>query len=131
MEDIERMQREAERRVRRMQEHSRRVFEEHQHPAAQSGREPSVPPLTSPGLYAPVQERVPAPPWARPWPGMADERPAQRPDESVPSVRGEQKPRPAGPGMDAEQLLLLGLAILLLQSGCRPELAVALLYIAM
>ena len=28
-------------------------------------------------------------------------------------------------------MLLLGLAILLLQSGCRPELAVALLYIAM
>ena len=128
MEDIERMQREAERRVRRMQEHSRRVFEEHQHPAAQSGRGPDGPPLTSPGLYAPAQERVPAPPWERPWPGMADERPAQRPDESV---RGEQKPRPAGPGMDAEQLLLLGLAILLLQSGCRPELAVALLYIAM
>lgn len=130
MEDIERMQREAERRVRRMQEHSRRVFEEHQHPAAQSGREPSVPPLTSPGLYAPVQERVPAPPWERPWPDMADERHAP-PDGNVPSVRGGQEHRPAGPGLDAEQLLLLGLAILLLQSGCRPELAVALLYIAM
>ena len=131
MEDIERMQREAERRVRRMQEQSRRVFEEHQHPAAQSGREPSGPPLTSPGLYAPAQERVPAPPWERPWPGMADERPSPPPNGNVPSVRGGQEPRPAGSGLDAEQLLLLGLAILLLQSGCRPELAVALLYIAM
>lgn len=71
------MQQEAARRVHRMQEHSRRVFEEH-------------------------QERAPEPPAVRP--------PAKN---------------------DTEQWMLLGLALLLFRSGCRPELAAALLYLAL
>lgn len=115
------MQREAARRVSRMQEHSRRVFEEHQ------GRAPAppVPPrdaqaagftqptFRSPGLYARY-----SPP--------ADNAPACENEEKKPLTPPAQHTT-----LDGEQWLLLGLALLLFRSGCRPELAIALLYLAM
>lgn len=116
------MQREAARRVSQMQEHSRRVFEEH-HGRAPT---PTVPPreaqaagftqptLRSPGLYA----RYTTP---------ADGMPACQKDEP-PSLAPPHK-QPAS--FDGEQWLLLGLALLLFRSGCRPELAIALLYLAL
>lgn len=127
--DIMQMQREAARRVSRMQEHSRRVFEEH------NGRAPTppVPPrdaqaagftqptMRSPGLYA-----RPIPP--------ADTAPADRPTPASnackQTVVAPKKPAPPS-DLDGEQWLLLGLALLLFRSGCRPELAIALLYLAM
>ncbi len=80
------MQQEAARRVQRMQEHSRRVFEEH---------------------------------GGRPTQGLRTVPPPHR-----------EPPPPADSGLDGEQLLLLGLALLLFRSGCRMELVVALLYLA-
>lgn len=123
------MQREAARRVSRMQEHSRRVFEEH------NGRPPAppVPPrnaqaagftqptMRSPGLYAryaPPADNPPVdcpPPVSEPC-GQAAIAPPKPPRQST---------------LDGEQWLLLGLALLLFRSGCRPELAIALLYLAM
>ncbi len=119
-EDTVQMQQEAARRVRRMQEHSRRVFEAHQGRTAES-------------LAA---ARPPAPPlYARPQP------PAEPPScrgQQLPCEPAPQPPSPpekagllAGLPFDTEQLMLLGLALLLFRSGCRPELAVALLYLAM
>ncbi len=123
------MQREAARRVSRMQEHSRRVFEEH------NGRAPSppVPPrnaqaagftqptMRSPGLYT---RGVP----------MTDAAPAVCPsptrDVCEPTPIAQPKPDSIA-SFDGEQWLLLGLALLLFRSGCRPELALALLYLAM
>ena len=70
------LQRQAARRVREMQEHSRRVFEAHQEPP----REPALPSL---------------------------------------------------PRLEAEQWLLLGLALLLMRCGGRTELVLALLYLAL
>lgn len=121
------MQREAARRVSRMQEHSRRVFEEYH------GRSPSspVPPrdaqaagftqptIRSPGLYSrytptPDNPSVACPPPSEPC-GDAAITP----------------PKSAQTTFDGEQWLLLGLALLLFRSGCRPELALALLYLAM
>lgn len=127
--DIMQMQREAARRVSRMQEHSRRVFEEHH------GRAPSppVPPrdaqaagftqptMRSPGLYArytPPTDTAPAV-----CPQTADDAGEQTP-------LAPQKPAHSAT-FDSEQWLLLGLALLLFRSGCRPELAIALLYLAM
>ncbi len=120
------MQREAARRVSRMQEHSRRVFEEH------NGRPPSppVPPrqaqaagfaeptMRSPGLYT-----RPTPPLSEP----SSECPPPEKDMCVPTPQ----PPTHSPSFDGEQWLLLGLALLLFRSGCRAELAVALLYLAM
>ncbi len=123
MQDIAQMQREAARRVNHMQEHSRRVFEEH------NGRPPSpVPPrqaqaagfteplMRSPGLYT-----RPAPPVSEP--------PCDCPPSEV-AVCLPQAPTQSA-GFDGEQWLLLGLALLLFRSGCRTELAIALLYLAM
>lgn len=127
--DMMQMQREAARRVSRMQEHSRRVFEEH------NGRTPTppVPPrdaqaagftqptMRSPGLYTRYTP------------------PADDPPAVCPTAVNEEcgrtaitPPRPAHQStFDGEQWLLLGLALLLFRSGCRPELAIALLYLAM
>lgn len=128
-EDILQMQREAARRVSRMQEHSRRVFEEHNGRAAT----PPVPPrnaqaagftqptMRSPGLYArpmPSADTAPVdcpPPVSEPCAGTAI-APSKPTDSSL---------------FDGEQWLLLGLALLLFRSGCRPELAIALLYLAL
>ncbi len=104
-----------------MQEHSRRVFEEYQ------GRAPAppVPPreaqaagftqptLRPPGLYTRF-----SPP--------ADNTPACQKDEAPPLA-----PHKPPASFDGEQWLLLGLALLLFRSGCRPELAIALLYLAL
>ncbi len=120
------MQREAARRVSRMQEHSRRVFEEH------NGRPPAppVPPrdaqaagftqptIRSPGLYSrytPTAEAAPA-------------ACAYAPCEEAVLAPTKQEHTNL---FDGEQWLLLGLALLLFRSGCRPELAIALLYLAM
>ena len=72
------LQRQAARRVRDMQEHSRRVFEAHQG-----------------------------------------------------EVLCEPPPSPALPRLETEQWLLLGLALLLMRSGGRTELVLALLYLAL
>lgn len=129
MQDITQMQREAARRVSRMQEHSRRVFEEH------NGRPPAppVPPrdaqaagftqptMRSPGLYTRYTPPADNPPADRPLPVTA-------PCEQTANV----PPKPAvATTFDGEQWLLLGLALLLFRSGCRPELAIALLYLAL
>lgn len=115
-----RMQQEAARRVRRMQEHSRRVFEEHQ------GRTPESlaaarPPFNPPPLYA--RPDKPSPPPSSPKPSSPKPVPRPPREETLTPATGWQP--------DMEQLMLLGLALLLFRSGCRPELAVALLYLAM
>ncbi len=129
MQDITQMQREAARRVSRMQEHSRRVFEEH------NGRSPAppVPPrnaqaagftqptMRSPGLYARYTPPADNPPADCP-------PPVSEPGEQA--AIAPSKP-PQQSTLDGEQWLLLGLALLLFRSGCRPELAIALLYLAM
>ena len=104
--DLIRMQRAAAHRVREMQEHSRRVFEAHQ------GHPPEG--LCSPGLYR--QEEVVCPP------------PASEPCAPPPPPSDAGCPRG---GMDTEQWMLLGLALLLFRCGCRPELTLALLYLAL
>ena len=76
--DLMVMQRQAARRVREMQEHSRRVFEAHQEPSG----------ITPPQPTAPLR-------------------------------------------LESEQWLLLGLALLLFRAGCRTELLLALLYMAL
>lgn len=100
MDDTYRMQQEAERRVNRMQEHSRRVVETYRERAAGATEHPV------PRLY-----NRPAPP---------------SPPPPTPSP-----PRRVFDRLDGEQILLLGLAVLLLRSGCRIELLAALLYIAL
>ena len=102
MDDVRQMQQEAARRVSRMQEHSRRVVETYRDRAAQPSTYPA------PRLY----DR-PAPP----------SMPVQ--DTSVPASGGLLG------GLDGEQILLMGLALLLFRSGCRAELIAALLYIAL
>ncbi len=114
-EDMQFMQQEAARRVRRMQEHSRRIFEEHGGRTTESLRAAQPPHYQPPPLYRrPVEEDTPA--TEEPCPsGLADEKPAG-------GLLG---------GFDTEQILLLGLALLLFRSGCRVELILALLYLAM
>lgn len=107
-EDMLHMQQEAARRVRRMQEHSRRVFEERE------GRTSASLAAARPPLY--TRQEPPMPP-CEPTPP-----PCEPPPKSVPA----ESRRP-----DMEQLMLLAMALLLFRSGCRPELAVALLYLAM
>jgi len=113
------MQREAARRVQRMQEHSRRVFEAHQGrtpESLQAARTPGWPrELVSPGLYA--RSEPPAQPASPPPPPM----PHDPPPTATLSL----------PRLEPEQWLLLGLALLLFRSGCRPELTLALLYLAL
>lgn len=43
----------------------------------------------------------------------------------------EPPPPPPSKGADTEQWMLLGLALLLFRCGCRPELTLALLYLAL
>lgn len=106
--DLIRMQRQAALRVQQMQDHSRRVFEAHQGRPPTPLGEPWQDELQSPGLYARHNES-PSPPLPKPCP----------PTES---------PAPNG---DAEQWLLLGLAALLWRCGCRTELLLAVLYLAL
>lgn len=104
--DLIRMQRAAAHRVQQMQEHSRRVFEAHQ------GHPPEG--LRSPGLY---RQETPCPPAAEPCPYPAE-----------PPCQGQGCSQA---GMDTEQWMLLGLALLLFRCGCRPELTLTLLYLAL
>lgn len=115
VEDIQQLQRQAAQRVSRMQEHSKQVFNEYNH------RECAAPPrgaqaagfmqpcLRSPGIYS--RHATPPP--------QVDQPPCPPP------------PPESAPSFDGEQWLLLGLALLLFRSGCRPELAIALLYLAL
>ncbi len=50
---------------------------------------------------------------------------------SLPVTEAHPKKVSVSSGMDTEQLLLLTLAILLAQGGARPELILALLYLAL
>ena len=111
-EDLRYMQREAARRVRQTREHNRQIFEQYGgHPAA----DPSAPAgMIPPPLYQPSTPPVP-PLYARP--------PAPTPPPG-------QAAAPTS-ALDTEQWLLLGLALLLFRSGCRAELVVALLYLAL
>ncbi len=134
-EDLRFMQREAARRVRQTQEHNRQVFEQYSgHPGgppASGGSSLSPPPLygsarPTPPLYAdtprpvpPLYERPPMPP-----------HPPAPPHGNRP-IDSSRPPTPPLSGLDGEQWLLLGLALLLFRSGCRAELVVALLYLAM
>lgn len=115
--DLMQMQRQAARRVQQMQEHSRRVFEEHQGRTPESLEAARTPgwwqqePLRSPGLFTRQQEERPAPP-----------PPPPSPSPSAVTL--------SLPELDREQWMLLGLALLLFRSGCRTELLLALLYLA-
>ncbi len=109
-----RMQRQAALRVQQMQDHSRRVFEAHQgRPPTPIGEDPWREQLHSPGLYVRHEAEIP-------------------PAEPTPSL-----PTPCSPeehsaaGWDTEQWLLLGLAALLWRCGCRMELLLAVLYLAL
>lgn len=94
---------------RMQQEAARRVdrMQEHSRRVVEAYRERAAQPMPAPRLY----DR-PAPPPAPPSPSP------------VPSSGGLS-------ALDGEQILLLGLAVLLLRSGCRIELLAALLYIAL
>ena len=123
-EDTIQMQREAARRVQRMQEHSRRVVGQRQGEPLAMGV-PRVPgdrqAMVSPGLYGhPTDYR------------REPEEPC--PPPSLPAEK--QADRGGGPlavlsALDSEQWLLLGLVLLLFRANARPELTLALLYLAM
>lgn len=116
------MQRQATQRVNRMQEHSKRVFNDYN----RQGTSPTSPTrgtqaagftqpsLRSPGIYS---RHTPSTP--------TTDLPAECPPPQKPT-----KPERTDT-LDGEQWLLLGLALLLFRSGCRPELAIALLYLAL
>ena len=104
-----RMQRQAALRVQQMQDHSRRVFEAHQGRPPTPLSEPWQDELQSPGLYARQEESLRPPPPPKPCPSA----------------------EPPAAEWDAEQWLLLGLAALLWRCGCRTELLLAVLYLAM
>ena len=111
--DVMRMQREAARRVQRMQEHSRQVLEGRGGESPAPGWPGTAAPLRSPGLYThrpSAEAALTAPP----------------PEETSPAPVAVTLPR-----LEAEQWLLLGLALLLFRSGCSMELLLALLYLAM
>lgn len=114
-EDLRYMQREAARRVRQTQEHNRQVFEQYSgHSAAE--------PAGSSGIIPP--------PLYRSSPPLEPSLYARSPESPRPAPPPHRPPAPA-PTLDGEQWLLLGLALLLFRSGCRAELVVALLYLAM
>lgn len=127
-EDLRYMQREAARRVRQTREHNRQVFEQYSgHPA--EGPAGGSSGLTPPPLYGSAR---PTPPLyadtSRPAPSLY-ERPPMPPHGNRPADSSRPPTPPSG--WDEEQWLLLGLALLLFRSGCRAELVVALLYLAM
>ncbi len=131
-EDLRFMQREAARRVRQTQEHNRQVFEQYSgHPA--EGPAGGSSGLTPPPLYGSARPMSPL--YAdtpRPAPSLY-ERPPMPPHGNRPTApsRPPSPPASSPSGLDGEQWLLLGLALLLFRSGCRAELVVALLYLAM
>ncbi len=103
--DLVFMQQQAARRVQQMQEHSRQVVEAHQ----------TVPPPHAHGWPGDMPHRAP-PLYIRPQ------------EDPLPPVEEQEEPEATAP--DTEQWFLLGLALLLFRSGCRPELTLALLYLA-
>lgn len=110
-------QRRAANRVQQMQEHSRQVFEAYQgRPPSPLGPTPFEQALQSPGLYA----RPTGP--ASPQPHSGDSTPLDRRSEKPPSLFSR---------LETEQWLLLGLALLLFRCGCRTELLLALVYLAL
>ncbi len=110
--DLMQLQRQAAHRVQQMQAHSRRVFEAYQgRPPQPLGDAPWQEELHSPGLYA-RPEAGPALPSPPP--------PAPPPHDAL-----------TLPRLETEQWLLLGLALLLFRCGCRTELLLALLYLAL
>ncbi len=111
-EDMMQMQREAARRVNRMQEHSRRVFEEHRGSFSAPSRGTQAAGFTQPIMH-------PSGLYAQPAPVTTVPRKTEPPKAS------------ATPSLDGEQWLLLGLALLLFRSGCNPALAIALVYLAL
>lgn len=114
MDDLMHMQRQAARRVQRMQEHSRQVLEQYRSSDTPGSRQwPGDTPvrLASPGLYH-------RPDGTEPEPVPCPAEPPAEPADTLPQP-------------DTEQWFLLGLALLLFRSGCRPELALSLLYLAM
>lgn len=113
--DLMRMQRQAALRVQQMQDHSRRVFETYQgRPPEPLGDAPWQEELHSPGLYA----RQPSAPVPHKAPEPLPEPPTPHGTVSLPRL-------------ETEQWLLLGLTVLLWRCGCRIELILALLYLAL
>lgn len=104
--DLMRLQRQAALRVQQMQDHSRRVFETYQGRPPQAIGNPPPPSLQSPGLYAVASS-----------------------PHTTPPPSGTQAL--SLPALETEQWLLLGLAMLLWRCGCRTELLLALLYLAL
>lgn len=103
------MQRRAAHRVQQMQAHSRRVFEAYQgHPPQPLEDVPWSEALRSPGLYTHTESASTA----------APERPLP-----TPSVSAD--------GAEHERWLIWGLVLLLSGCGCRTELMLALLYLAL
>lgn len=122
--DIVHMQRQAARRVQQMQEHSRQVMEQYEDMPSISSpgqrRWPGDTPvrLASPGLYSrALKPTEPAP----------EESSTEYTALDETTVDGVELFRQ----LDDEQWFLLGLTLLLFRSGCRPELTLALLYLAM
>ncbi len=117
--DLDRLQRQAARRVEEAQRHARHVFEEHEgHPAAPAMFRSADPPPLTPRLYnRPPREEAPPP--APPTP------------PELPTLPAESSLLAALSALDSAQWMLLGLALLLFRAGCHTELLLAILYIAM
>lgn len=116
-EDLMQMQRQAAQRVNRMHQHAQRVFEEH-HKC--DGTFPPPPRGTQAAGFTQ--------PTIRPS-GIAPHHPVSVPTPC--ETQGKSHTPDTGNSLDGEQWLLLGLALLLFRSGCRAELAIALLYLAL
>lgn len=114
--DVFQLQRQAAQRVQRTHEHNRRVFEEHEGRTAES-------------LAA---ARVPMRSYLHESPQDAPKHPSSITCPSVPPCR-ETAAEPENRlfSLEIEQWLLLGLALLLYRNGCRLELTLALLYLAL
>ncbi len=111
--DLILQQRRAANRVQQMQDHARQVFEAHQgHPPTPLGPDPMTEVLRSPGLYGHPPTPVPDKPIPH-----HPHRPVGKP---APSLRLEE-----------DQWLLFLLALLLFRCGCRTELLLALVYLAL
>ena len=125
-----RLQQEAEERVKRMRERSRRLVFEHDGTVPEAGR-------TAETLAAARPSR---PQRARPeWAEKAERRPAVEPPgdsciqaEQAPACPAKAAPKEMTAADDRnEQLLLLLLAVFLMKNGGRMELILALMYLAL
>ena len=115
--DLMRQQQQAARRVEQMQRYAQRVFEEREGRPAAVLLPPSPPmDLPAPRLY----NRPPRP--SAPPPAPPPEPPCEAPKEGLLNLFANG---------DTEQWMLLGLALLLFRSGCKAELLLAVLYLAM